>query len=126
MQDRQVQNFVDSQWLSHDEGLLSVDVGETDTEVVVRSAIAGVHAQDLDLSLTQDTLTIRGQRSRSSEQTDEQTHIQECHWGAFSRSILLPSHVDPDSVEATLKRGILEIRMKKIEMDKQIPVREVN
>jgi HSP20 family protein len=116
-----------SQWLSQQEGKLSVDVIETDKEVIVRSAIAGIVAADLDITLTDDTLTIRGERhyGNAYEQIGY-THVQECHWGAFSRTIILPCHVDPDQVDATIKRGILTITMKKIEMEKTIRVLEVD
>jgi HSP20 family protein len=116
-----------SDWLSHTEGKLSVDVVETRTEIVVRSAIAGVHTQDLDITLSDDTLTIRGNRSHEcAESRQDEVHIQECHWGSFSRTIILPCAVDPDSVDATLKRGILTIRMKKVDSDKRIPVLELD
>ncbi|MBI4435488.1 Hsp20/alpha crystallin family protein [Candidatus Uhrbacteria bacterium] len=116
-----------SDWLSQTEGRLSVDVVETRDEIVVRSAIAGVQTQDLDITLSDDTLTIRGSRQHECEESArDQIHVQECHWGSFSRTIILPCAVDPDSVDATLKRGILTIRMKKADMDKRIPVLELD
>ncbi len=116
-----------SDWLSHTEGKLSVDVVETRQEIVVRSAIAGVRTQDLDITLSDDTLTIRGNRQHECEERrGDEIHIQECHWGSFSRTIILPCVVDADSVDATLKRGILTIRMKKVEMEKSIPVLELD
>lgn len=120
---RSSQNYLDAHWLSQ-EGQLSVDVAETLTSIVVRSAIAGVRAEDLDISLSEDTLTIRGARHLDDHINEDQLIVQECHWGAFSRSIILPSPVDPDSVDAVLKRGILTIRLKKIEMEKRVPVHE--
>ena len=115
-----------NEWLSQNEGQLAVDVVETREHLILRSAIAGVTADELDISLSEDTLTIRGAREHGcSETTDDNTHVQECHWGAFSRSIILPAHVDPDVVTATLKRGILTIRMKKVEMDRHVPVLEI-
>lgn len=117
-----------SDWLSsHNEGKLSVDVIESRHEITVRSAIAGVRASDLDISLSDDTLTIRGTRTHECEESHrDQIHVQECHWGAFSRTIILPCSVDADSVDATLKRGILTIHLKKVEMDKSIPVLELD
>ncbi|HLD20655.1 MAG TPA: Hsp20/alpha crystallin family protein [Patescibacteria group bacterium] len=116
-----------SDWLSQTEGRLSVDVVETCDEIMVRSAIAGVHTQDLDITLSDDTLTIRGSRQHECEErASDQIHVQECHWGMFSRTIILPCAVDSDSVDATLRRGILTIRMKKVEMDKRIPVLELD
>ena len=116
-----------SDWLSHTEGKLSVDVVETRSEIIVRCAIAGVQTKDLDITLSDDMLTIRGTRGHECEESrQDQVHVQECHWGAFSRTIILPCVVDPDSVDATLKRGILTIRMKKVETDKRIPVLELD
>jgi HSP20 family protein len=125
--DNQLNDFVDETWLTHDEGQLSVDVIETDSTIVVRSAIAGVKSEDLDITLTEDTITIRGERSHHCNETNkDQVHVQECHWGSFSRSIILPSHIDPDTVDATLKRGILTIVMNKVEMDKKVHVVDIN
>lgn len=116
-------SFLDSQWLSVPEGQLAIDVHETPARIVVRSAIAGVKAKDLEITLTDDTLTIRGSRHHEQKTArGQRTHIEECHWGAFSRSIILPSHVDPARVEATLQRGILTITMKKVEVEKNVPV----
>ena len=114
------------EWIHQNEGQLLVDVIETQTEVMVRSAIAGVSSEELDISLSEDTLTIRGERSRHCQESEQDTvHVQECHWGAFSRSIILPSHVDPDSAEASLKQGVLTIKMKKAEVEKKISVLEI-
>ncbi|NQV90790.1 Hsp20/alpha crystallin family protein [Candidatus Uhrbacteria bacterium] len=116
-----------SDWLSTQEGKLSVDVIETREEIIVRSAIAGVRTKDIDITLSDDTLTIRGSRDHACEETrTDQIHVQECHWGAFSRTIILPAHIDADSVDATLTRGILTIRLKKVEMEKRIPVLELD
>ena len=115
-----------SDWLSTQEGKLSVDVIETRDEIIVRSAIAGVKTEDLDITLLEDTLTIRGVRRHDyGERTSDQIHVQECHWGSFSRTVILPNRVDADNVEATLKQGILTIKMKKKEKDKKISVLEI-
>lgn len=127
---KHVQQTIDeigSEWLSHSEGQLSVDVIETEDQVIVRSAIAGITAEDLEITLSDDTLTIRGTREHQFKESQrDQIHVQECHWGAFSRSILLPCHVDSKQVEANLKRGILTIRMKKAEMERTIPILETD
>ncbi len=116
-----------NEWLSHSEGQLSVDVVETEEEIIVRSAIAGVTAEDLEITLSDDTLTIRGDRAHEySESQSDQVHVQECHWGSFSRSIILPRSVDSENVEASLKRGILTICMKKVDMERTIPILELD
>lgn len=123
-----IQNdFTDSSWFAQNEGQLSVDVMETAKEIIVRSAIAGVNAEDLDITLHEDTLTIRGSRAHEiSEFKRGKIHVQECHWGSFSRSIILPSHVDANSVDAVLKKGVLTIRLKKTEMDKPISILDLD
>jgi len=106
------------------EGQLSVDVLETPEEIVIRSAIAGVTKDDLDITVTADTLTIRGHRSFSDIYEGATVHIDECYWGDFSRSVVLPSKINPDETEATLKDGILTIRLKKAEMASHIPLKD--
>ncbi|SRR3989338_8854752 len=101
-------------WLSPLEGQLSVDVLETEQNIIIRSAIAGVKAEDLDINVTQDTVTIHGKREEGCHASDAETaHVQECYWGNFSRSIVLPCHIRPDEAEAMIKNGILTITLKK-------------
>ncbi len=110
--------------MGQDEGQLAVDVYETETEIVVKSAIAGVKPENIDVFVQNDMLTIRG--SRHDEETVESGRavVRECHWGAFSRSLILPVEVDAEHISATLKEGILTIRMPKIERSRRITVRE--
>lgn len=116
-------SFFESDWLSQSEGQLAVDVLETPSHLRVRSAIAGVRAEDLEITLSDDTLTIRGTRHLDTKPArGERVHVQECHWGSFSRSILLPAHVDADHVDATFQRGILTITLKKLTSDGHIPI----
>lgn len=110
-------------WFSDTEGQLSVDVFETPSHVVIRSAIAGVSAENLDVSVTPDTVTIRGARSHGSEEPQNRVdHIRECHWGTFSRSVVLPCHIRPEDSDATLKNGILTVTLKKAEMSSRVSV----
>jgi len=103
------------------EGQLSVDVIESAHEILVRSAIAGVESEDLDIHVTSDTVTIRGTREHGCHTSESDTvHIQECYWGAFSRSVVLPAHVRPESADAVLKNGILTVRLKKAEMSSHL------
>lgn len=94
---------------SEPEGELMLDVYVTPTAVVVRSAVAGVKPGDLTISLHNDLLTIRGRR-RDEEAIDRSAYVvQECHWGSFSRSIVLPVAVESDGAEAILKNGVLTV-----------------
>ncbi len=111
------------QWLSESEGQLSIDVIETPDHIVIRSAIAGVSAENLDISVTQDTVTVRGTRSHGCEESKNETvHVRECYWGSFSRSVVLPCHVVPDSADATLKNGILTVTLRKTEIRSRVSV----
>src|SRR3989338_5394513 len=101
-------------WGIEPEGQLSVDVIETDHEIVIRSAIAGAHADEFDVQVTQDTVTIRGRRKPEHPVTEPHVvHLEECYWGTFSRSVVLPSHIHPEEADATFKNGILTVRLKK-------------
>lgn len=114
----------DLPWSTHrDEGELAVDIFENDQALFVKTAIAGVKPEDLSLSLSQDLLTIRGRR-REEEQTAGHTYLtRECHWGAFSRSIILPSNVRTDKAEAVFRSGILLIKLPKSEKKQSIKFR---
>ena len=116
--------------LPHQEGQLLVDVIETDDSIFIRTAIAGVRSQAIDLHVTSDTVTIRGKRDLPQIQTntrmEEIIHVQECHWGEFSRSIILPHQILPEKAEAVLQNGILLITLPKISTeDSQIRVFEL-
>jgi HSP20 family protein len=114
-------------WLPTDEGQLSVDVLEDTCHLYVRTAIAGTHLEDLDISVTHDTVTIRGKRTPPGHGPCEQAtqHIGECYWGAFSRSIVMPSRVHPEASNAVLQNGILTITLPKAETSSTIDVTEV-
>lgn len=111
-------------WLRHhEEGQLSVDVYETDKELVLRSAIAGVKPENLEVFVHNDMLTVRGKRS-VEEEAGSRTLVRECHWGSFSRSVILPTEIDVDGISADLKDGVLTVRLPKVERSKRIKVKE--
>lgn len=95
------------------EGQLAIDVYQTKNELVIQSAIAGVKPENLDISIEDDVITIRGDREKPPGE-EGNYFAQECYWGLFSREIILPVEVDPGRVEATIKEGILTIRIPKI------------
>ncbi len=107
------------------EGQLTIDVYQTDNDVVIKSTIAGVKPEDLDVSIVNDMITIRGERKQEEEVHEENYYYQECYWGSFSRSIILPIDVMADKIEASMKNGILTIRMPKADntRTKKIQVR---
>jgi len=101
------------------EGQLAVDVYQTADAIVVKAPIAGVQPEDLDVSITDMTLTIRGERRDYVEGTIENYSLQECYWGAFTRSIELPVAVDPSQIEAKLSNGVLTVQIQKVEKSKK-------
>ncbi|MFH1145851.1 MAG: Hsp20/alpha crystallin family protein [bacterium] len=102
-----------SDWLDADHGQLALDVYQTGRNLVVKAAIAGVNPDDLDIDVERDIVTIRGKRRKSQEVKQDDYYYRECHWGAFSRSIVLPVEVNPDMAEADLTNGILTITLPK-------------
>ena len=98
-------------------GQLAVDVYETKEKLLVKGRVAGVNKADLDLSISDNTLTIRGTLSAGSEEGVENYFLQECYWGEFSRSLVLPVPVKEDEIEAMLKDGVLTISFNKLKQD---------
>ena len=105
-------------WLSESEGQLTIDVYQTHNDIVIKSTIAGVKPEDIDVAITNDMVTIKGKRQKDEEVKTEEYYYQECYWGSFSRSVILPVEVDSDSAQASMKNGILTIRLPKIEKTK--------
>jgi len=98
-------------------GQLAVDVYETKEKLVVKARTAGVNKNDLDVSISDNQLTIRGTLSSGAEEGVENYFLQECYWGEFSRSIALPVPVKEDEIEAVLKDGVLTISFGKVQQD---------
>ncbi|MDB5186479.1 MAG: Small heat shock protein [Candidatus Saccharibacteria bacterium] len=98
-------------------GQLAVDVYETKEKLVVKARTAGVNKNDLDVSIADNTLSIRGTLSAGNEDDVENYFVQECYWGEFSRSIALPVPVKEDEIEAMLKDGVLTISFTKVKQD---------
>jgi HSP20 family protein len=98
-------------------GQLAVDVYETREKLVVKGRVAGVNKSDLDVSISDNTLTIRGTLSAGNEEGVENYFLQECYWGEFSRSLVLPVPVKEDEIEALLKDGVLTISFSKVKQD---------
>ena len=113
-------NPADEQW-DEDEasvpGQLAVDVYETKERLVVKARTAGVNKNELDVSISDNQLTIRGTLSAGNEDDVENYFLQECYWGEFSRTIALPVPVKEDEIEAVLKDGVLTISFGKVKQD---------
>lgn len=95
------------------EGQLTLDVYQTRDNVMIKSTIAGVKPEDLDITIANDMVTIRGERKKDEEVRPEDYFYQECYWGPFSRSIILPVDIDVEGVAADIKDGILTVTLPK-------------
>ena len=98
-------------------GQLAVDVYETREKLVVKARTAGVNKNDLDVSISDNQLTIRGTLSSGSEEGVENYFSQDCYWGEFSRTIALPVAVTEAAIQAVLKDGVLTITFAKAQQD---------
>ncbi len=102
-----------SEPLKKEVGQLSVDIYHTDNEIIILAPIAGVGKNDIDISLTEDVLVIKGQRPKQEEIPEENYYTKECFWGNFSRAIVLPNEADTKNISANFENNVLEIRIPK-------------
>lgn len=100
------------------EGQLAIDVYQTDSYIVIQAPIAGIRKEDLDISIENDVVIIRGDRKKPSETEEKKYFYQECYWGPFSREIILPDEGDPSRAEASMKEGILTLKIPRIQREK--------
>jgi HSP20 family protein len=114
-----VQQQEEDEWEEDDAvpGQLAVDMYETRERLYVKARTAGVNKNDLDVSFSDNTLSVRGTLSAGTEDGVENYFVQECYWGEFSRSITLPVPVKEDEIEAVLKEGVLTISFTKLKQD---------
>lgn len=108
------------QWMeeSNEEGQLTIDVYENPDNIIIKSMVAGVKPENLDVNITHEMITISGGREDEQRVEKQNYFYQELYWGRFSRSILLPKEVDPDEAEAILKDGVLTVKIPKINKEK--------
>jgi len=105
-------------WMEEYDGQLAIDAYQTSDEIVVKAPIAGVKPEDLDVAITDEMITVKGERKGEEILQKDNYFCQECYWGSFSRSYVLPIAVDADKAEASLKNGILTVRIPKLEKTK--------
>ncbi|MFA6475423.1 MAG: Hsp20/alpha crystallin family protein [Patescibacteria group bacterium] len=107
------------------DGQLAIDVYQDDKNVYVRAIVGGIKSEDIEVHLNNDMVTIKGKRLVPGPTNPEQYFIQECYWGGFSRSIILPIDIKNDAVEANLEHGVLLLTLPKSHRPKntRIPVK---
>ena len=101
------------------EGNLTVDVYQTPDKVIVKTLVAGVKPEDLDVTIARDSVVVRGKRESHSEVHEDNYIHKELYWGSFSRTVILPVEVEPEEAEAVERHGLLIISIPKIDKSKQ-------
>jgi HSP20 family molecular chaperone IbpA len=103
-------NQKEEDWMSDYEGALNIDMYQTKDNVIIKSTIAGVRPDDIDITVANDMVTVKGTRQREETINQDDYFYQECYWGSFSRSVIVPVDIDSEEIEADLKDGILTYR----------------
>ena len=127
VEDQDSEEDVQDEWNAEDyeEGQLSIDVFQTLNNIIVKSTIAGVKTGDIDISINNDMLTIRGQRSMSEEIKEEDYYKIETSFGKFSRTFTLPDDAHVENIEATSDNGVLEVVIPKLKKEENVRSIEV-
>jgi len=106
-------------WQEADEvGDLAVDMHQTANEIVIQAMVAGVKPEDLDVSISRESVTISGKRSEMKQVVEENFFYRELSWGSFSRTVVLPQEIEPEEAEAVERHGLLTLRLPKVNKDK--------
>ena len=104
---------------SEEEAQLTVDVYHTSSEIIIKTMVAGVKPEDLDVLITRDSVTIRGKRSEERTVSGDEYIHRELYWGSFVRAIALPEEIDVDGAEAVEKYGMLILHLPKLDKNRQ-------
>lgn len=112
-----IEEFKVDDWFEP-EGELAVDVYQTDKDIVIQSAVAGMRPEEINIMVENDVVTIRGIRKNPNAQEEKQYLHQECFWGPFSRQVFLPEEIDTKNIEAVMKDGVLALRLPKLKREK--------
>ena len=102
-----------------EEWLPSVDISETEDKLLIKAELPGLEAKDINVSISGDILTIKGEKKKEEEEKDEHHYCVERYYGSFQRSFQLPTGVQADKVEATFDKGVLKVRLQKVEEAKK-------
>jgi len=106
-----------------EEGELPIDVYQSETEIIIQAFVAGVRPDELQLTITRDTMIIKGKRQVSGTIQDDDYVVRELYWGTFSRTVELPAEVEPEEAEAVEKHGLIIIKLPKIDKRKRASIR---
>jgi HSP20 family molecular chaperone IbpA len=109
----------EAKWEEEIDAELTVDVYQTPSDIVVQTMVAGVHPDNLSITITRDMITIRGKREENQSIDKDNFFVQELYWGSFSRTISLPEEVDPEEAEAVERHGLLIIKLPKLDKNRE-------
>ncbi|MBU4057522.1 Hsp20/alpha crystallin family protein, partial [Patescibacteria group bacterium] len=98
---------------------LTVDVYNKPEEIIIHTMVAGVRPEDLDISITREMVSMRGERKEPEDVATEDYYHKELYWGSFSRTIMLPAEIEVEEAEAIENHGLLSIRLPKIDKERQ-------
>lgn len=118
-------DIAEKDWVEeeNEEGQLTVDVYQTEDNIIVQTMVAGVKPEDLEITITRDMVSIKGTRNKQSDVTSDNYFYNELYWGSFSRTVLLPQEIDSEVAEATEKNGLLTLKLPKIDKEKKRSLR---
>lgn len=102
-----------------EEARLTVDVYQTPTEIIIKTMVAGVKPDELDVLIARDSITIRGKRTDDQTVAEDEYFYRELYWGSFARTISLPEEVDVDGAEAVERHGMLILHLPKLDKNRQ-------
>ncbi len=108
---------------STEEAQLTVDVFQTPSEIVIKTMVAGVKPEDLEVNITRDMVTIHGERNEDRTVSGEDYIHRELYWGSFSRTVNLSEEIDVDGAEAVEKHGMLILRLPKLDKNRKTKLR---
>jgi len=113
-------------WEEEEDGELSVDVYDEGDKLILKTMVAGVRPDDLDISITRDMVTIKGVRQEENEVTKDNYYHKELYWGSFSRTVMLPAEVDIEESKAIEKHGLLILELPKIDKERRAKLQVKN
>lgn len=123
--DRLLAQLVEMKWdspLSQCDWVPSIDISETKDSLIARIEVPGMEQRDIQISLQESLLTIKGEKKQEMQDKEERYHRVERCYGAFTRNVRLPVAVEPSRVSATVKNGVLTVRLLKTPASKDVTI----
>jgi len=100
----------------------SVDLSETKDSFIIKAELPGLDAKDVEVSISGNVLTLKGEKKKEEEEKDEHHYRAERYYGSFHRTFQLPTNVKAEKIEATFEKGVLKVMLPKVEEAKKKPI----